>query len=191
MVMDRPEDQWDDLLQGVGSPDSIRLTRGELLLLDWVLCTGSSLMAGVSDDLMAWHVFRITLWEKMPSLDPDVKRCENFNLPNHPGKGAPETIECQLCRPSLGVMFNIEEVDAKVLLAVVPTTFTWGDGVDCGLSLKLKLSQRLLGTYIDPQIQQDIDDAEVERLAKEKADADKASSEADNQTQSTTDPSAG
>ena len=120
---------WDSILDDIPSSDAIRLTRSELLLLDWVICSGSSLMAPISEDLMAWQDFRLQIWKALP--EPDEK--------------------------SLGVMFEIGEIDAKVLLAAVPTTFSWGDGLDCGFTLKVKLAARLALTYIDPQIQEDED----------------------------------
>ena len=147
-------ERWDRILDDIPNRDSIRLTRGELLLLDWVLCTGSSLLAPITEDLMSWQDFRLVLWESMP--EPDESGV----------------------RPSLGVMFDVGDIDAKVLLCAVPTTFSWGDGSDCGFSLKLKLAQRLSGKYTDPKIQQDLDD----ELAKEAENASK--DETENQAQS-------
>ena len=123
MVMDR---ELDNILSDMLPADTVRLTRGELLLLDWVLCTGSSLMAPIADDLFEWHDFRLSLWEAMPPLDAPLK-------------------------PSLGVLFSISETDAKIFLTTIPTTFSWGDGLDVGCSLKEKLAARLLGNYVDPQ----------------------------------------
>lgn len=140
-------ERWDRILDDIPNRDSIRLTRGELLLLDWVLCTGSSLLAPITEDLMSWQDFRLVLWESMP--EPDESGV----------------------RPSLGVMFDVGDIDAKVLLCAVPTTFSWGDGSDCGFSLKLKLAQRLSGKYTDPKIQQDIDDAkEAENASKDETE---------------------
>lgn len=57
-------DAWDNLL---GAPEEIRLNRDELMLLDWVLCTASSLMVPITDDLVdPWHEFRLRIWETMP-----------------------------------------------------------------------------------------------------------------------------
>ena len=141
MVIDR---QLNDILRDRLPADTLRLTRGELLLLDWVLCTGSSLMSQITDDLVtSWHDFRLNLWEVMPRPDETGTR------------------------PSLGVLFSVSETDAKVLLVAVPTTFPGTDGADCGESLKIKLAERLLGSYVDPQMQRDLEDE------KEKEDASK------------------
>ena len=39
----------------------------------------------------------------------------------------------------------MDEFTARVLLALVPTTFRWGTGSDCGFALKLKLYHFLIG----------------------------------------------
>ena len=39
----------------------------------------------------------------------------------------------------------MDESTARILLAIVPTTFRWGTGPDCGYSLKTKLYLYLIG----------------------------------------------
>ena len=124
-------EKWDDLL---GS-DQVRLTRNELLLMDWSLCTGSGMMAPLVLDLLDWHRLRMEIWKAMP--EPDAP------LP---------------AKPSLGVMFAMEETTAKLLLCAIPTSYEWGDGADCGFSLKVKLNDFLWGTYSDPQPARDEED---------------------------------
>ena len=102
----------------------VRFTRGELLLLDWVLCTGSSLMQRPVDELIKeWHDFRVALWIAIGDKSHDEQE--------------------------FGVLIPITESEAKVLLTTVPTTMTWGDGADVGVSVKTKLSQLLVGRYKD------------------------------------------
>jgi len=90
----------------------------------------------LSDDFMAYTDDRISIWE-----------CVDIEGPQH------------------GVLWPLTESMGHILLAIVPTTFTWGDGVDCGYTLKKKISQFLRGEYIDPQIQQDKDDEEAREVA--------------------------
>ena len=134
MVMDDrpdniPEDDksWDlpfDGTQGVGR---VRLTQGELYVLDWVLSTGSQLLLSMTlDEVMVWKEFRLKVWTGI--LDSEH---EDNNL---------------------GVMTDITFEDAEILLAAVPTQMTWGDGVDYGQMLKRKLASYLLGTYEDEMI---------------------------------------
>jgi hypothetical protein len=124
--------------------EEIRLWAGELLLIDWVICTQSQLLQIDIDDLVQnWHAFRQSVWEAYLS-DPD-------NVDN----------------PS-GVMFSLSDSEAKVLLAAVPTTFRWGDGFDYGCSLKGKLARLLNSTYTDPVL---TDKVEAEAHAKELAKA--------------------
>src|SRR3990167_2090536 len=106
--------------------ETIRVTYGELITLDWVLCTASGLMVGRNlDELVEdWCSFRLDVWKALDSQ----------GLTDQP----------------LGVLLPVTAAEAKVLLVVVPTTMTWGQsGEDYGYSLKMKLSQFLLGTYED------------------------------------------
>ena len=98
----------------------IRLDQGELLLLDWVLCGASRLIPDADLDylLEKWHEFRLDVWRGIGQLK------------------APDVNEVELA---------LTDPEAKVLLAVVPTTFRWGTGPDCGYTLKTKLAKFLLG----------------------------------------------
>ena len=133
--------EWD--IQDITGPAQVRLTRGELLLIDWIISTGSSLLSGkVLDDLVeGWHDFRQTVWR---TIGVTV-------LNDQP----------------LGALIALDEFTVKVLLAACPTTFQWGDGVDHGYRLKVKLFAFLEGTYIDDLETQAAAQAESERVKAE------------------------
>ena len=57
------------------------------------------------------------------------------------------------------------------MLVAVRTNFPGLDGTDAGESLKIKLAERLLGSYVDPQMKRDMEDE------KEKEDASKDEAE--------------
>jgi len=127
MVADR---DWDGLLEALPGTGAIRLTRNELLLLDWVLCMQSGLMISVAEDIVGdWHEFRMRVWRGI--LD-----------------------QAHLAEPE-GIMFEIDETDAIVLLVALPTTFNWG-AEDCGFSLKAKLATSLDGNYTDPILEREV-----------------------------------
>ena len=118
--------------------ETIRLLPMELLLIDWILCTGSSLLQLPMDELRdEWHMFRQSVWQA-------------YFTPDH----------------DMGIMFHLSEYEAKTLLTSCPTTFSWGDGQDYGLSLKSKLAKMLLGTYTDPALTARV---EAEQKAQEDA----------------------
>ena len=71
------------------------------------------------EQLMAWHNFRMDVWAGILHIERT---------------GAGST-----------AAFAITEQEAKILLAVIPTTFRWGTGIDCGYSLKQKLAKFLRG----------------------------------------------
>ena len=102
---------------GIPALESIKLTEEELLLLDWVMCSGSLLIPNASlEDLVTnWSSFRADVWKGISSINR-----YNKNLP-------------------ITESLPIDEFLARTLLAVVPTTFRWGTGADCGYELKLKL----------------------------------------------------
>ena len=117
--------------------EQIRLVPTELLLIDWILCTGSSLLQMPMDELRdEWHMLRQSVWEAYFANDEE-----------------------------LGILFQLSEFQAKTLLTACPTTFAWGDGFDCGFSLKEKLARMLLGTYTDPTFTAK---AEAEKKANER-----------------------
>lgn len=90
------------------------LDQGELLLLDWIICSASRLLpdAGLDELVVKWHDTRVRVWEALRRFQE------------------PGTTE---------VPFPLEDAEAKVILACCPTTFRWGVGPDSGYSLKLKL----------------------------------------------------
>jgi hypothetical protein len=95
----------------------LKLNTQELLLLDWVLCPASGLIPGAEVETLVkgWESTRNQVWALLSKLPPDG------------GEGGEY-------RP-----FSLRELDAKFLLGVVPTTFRWGTGADCGFSLKRRL----------------------------------------------------
>ena len=142
MVTDR---DWDGLLGKLPGVGAIRLTRNELLLLDWVLCLQSGLMVAVAEDIVGdWHDFRMRVWRGV--LDPG------------------HDTEAE------GVLFEVDETDAIVLLVVLPTSFNWG-AEDCGFSLKVKLATSLDGIYQDPIIEREAQGNAGENATKTDSDA--------------------
>ncbi len=104
--------------------ESIQVNDEELLLLDWVLGSASGLLPGATlEDLMSsWSPLRLDLWKGIREL----KRSGANGIFN--------------TTPLL-----MDESTARILLAIVPTTFRWGTGPDCGYSLKTKLYLYLIG----------------------------------------------
>jgi hypothetical protein len=99
----------------------MRLTFGELCLLDWVLhfpvgCADREHLEWLS---RRWRPLREDVWKGIQALqrNKDLKEVE----------------------------VEIPEEEALLLMAMVPTTFRWGTGEDVGFSLKLKLSEALWG----------------------------------------------
>lgn len=95
----------------------IKVTRDELLLLDWILIFPAPAGQIDMDWHMKWKDLRLTIWNKI------------IHLPPATGEDSLE----------------LSEEDAGTLLCLVPTTFRWGQGDDCGYSLKYKLARFLLG----------------------------------------------
>ena len=103
----------------------IEVTEDELLLLDWIMFSGSQLIpnAPLEDLVTKWSSFRYDVWKGISAFNrrKKVKPVD----PTEPII----TVE----------QLEIDEFLARTLLALVPTTFRWGTGVDCGYELKLKL----------------------------------------------------
>ena len=110
----------------------IKVNEEELLLLDWVIGSASGLIPGATlDELMAnWSSLRLDVWQHIYELK---------KLPTS-SSGPPPGALCSL---------NMDDFMARILLAVVPTTFRWGTGPDCGYSIKMKLCRFLLGEKDD------------------------------------------
>ena len=90
------------------------LSKGEMLLLDWVL--HFPMPSGYTDIdwHMGWRDLRMNLWHQISSTD----------------------------NTSSAVVW-VERDNVHVLLALVPTTFVWSTGEDVGYSLKVKLAAAL------------------------------------------------
>lgn len=104
--------------------DMVELTEEELLLLDWVICSASGLLPNVTlDELMNnWNSTRLKVWESILNIK-NIKKTQQVTT----------------------IPFEVDEITARVLLSVTPTTFRWGTGNDCGYSLKLKLYRFING----------------------------------------------
>jgi len=110
----------------------IKVNEEELLLLDWVVGSASGLIPGASlEDLMSnWSSLRLDVWQHIYEL----KKLPTFS------SGPPPGALCSL---------SMDDFTARILLAVVPTTFRWGTGLDCGYSIKMKLCRFLIGEKDD------------------------------------------
>mgnify|MGYP001562064603 CR=1 FL=1 len=117
-----------DKLWGLPSK-TVVLSTDELLLLDWVMCSASRLIpeATVGELVVAWGGLRVEVWHCLSKVD----------LEQHDGEA----------RAKAQHSIDLSESDAKTLLALIPTTFRWGTGVDCGYSLKMKLYRFLTNDY--------------------------------------------
>ena len=104
----------------------ITVSEEELLHLDWVIGSASGLIPGATlDELMTnWSVLRLDVWQHIYELK----------------SGSSPGSMCSL---------SMDDFTARVLLAIVPTTFRWGTGLDCGYSIKTKLCRFLLGEKDD------------------------------------------
>jgi hypothetical protein len=105
--------------------EAIEVTEDELLLLDWIMFSGSQLIpnAPLEDLVTNWSSFRYDVWKGISAFNrrKKVKPVD----PTEPII----TVE----------QLEIDEFLVRTLLALVPTTFRWGTGIDCGYELKLKL----------------------------------------------------
>jgi len=111
--------------------ESIKVNEEELLLLDWVIGSASGLIPGATlEELMSnWSTVRLDVWQHIYELK---------KLPA--SSSGPSGILCS---------FGMDDFTARILLAVIPTTFRWGTGPDCGYSMKMKLCRFLLGERDD------------------------------------------
>lgn len=100
----------------------LQLNRGELLLLDWILVYPMPNTGADLDWHMEWQKVRLNIWSGIEELEERAK-------------GNLEVVTDLV----------LKDNEVNVLLALVPTTFRWGDGDDCGMSLKIKLYRALVG----------------------------------------------
>lgn len=96
----------------------VDLDEGEIVLLDWVMCSASGLIPQADLDTLvkAWGALRLRAWAAYEQLGGGVQVAH----------------------------LALDEYELKALLAVVPTTFRWGTGPDVGLSLKKKIAKELM-----------------------------------------------
>ena len=109
----------------------IKVNEEELLLLDWVVGSASGLIPGATlDELMTnWSFLRFDVWQHIYEL----KKLQSSGS-STAGKELP---------------LSMDDWTARTLLAIVPTTFRWGTGQDCGYSIKMKLCRFLIGERDD------------------------------------------
>lgn len=95
----------------------------QLLLLDWMLTPCSNIYPQATlDVVMSWQDLRMRVLDSLAIWDRAPRMTDGTPVDPKP---IPETA--------------ISLTDANVLAAICPTEFRWGSGVNCGLSLKLKL----------------------------------------------------
>ena len=133
MVLD---DGWN-----IPTLESIDVTEDELLLLDWIMFSGSQLIpnAPLEDLVTNWSSFRYDVWRGISAFN----RRKGIK-PIDPTE--PIIIVERL---------EIDEFLARTLLALVPTTFRWGTGIDCGYELKIKLYRFLANEVEDAKSESD------------------------------------
>ena len=96
----------------------MNIPHDELLVLDWVLSgQGAHADLAIMENLMRWRDLRERVWRGIISAQLD----------------------------SGPALMDFTETEAEELLAIVPTTFRWGTGEDCGFSLKQRLAESLWG----------------------------------------------
>src|SRR3990167_2882992 len=115
----------------LNSVPKLSLNEDELLLIDWVLSVYRHTLPMAFDEAVDdWHSMRLGAWSAIDAI---------INSRSTPL-----------------VSFPINEAEARYLLAVLPTTYRWGTGPDCGYSLKRKLSCLLMGReYREPSPEMD------------------------------------
>ena len=130
------DDGWE-----LPSLDSISVTEEELLLLDWIMCSGSGLIpnATLEELVTNWSAFRYDVWKGISALTKQRK-------------GVPTEINRTITES-----LTIDEFTVRTLLAIIPTTFRWGTGADCGYELKLKLYK-----FLSKEVELDASNAENE-----------------------------
>ncbi|HEY3118761.1 MAG TPA: hypothetical protein VGK54_18625 [Chloroflexota bacterium] len=102
----------------------MRIPQPELWVIDWVLCSqGESVNGQKLEALMSWRDLRERIWRAQMSAELATE---------DPAKPAEAEIE-------------LSPEEYELLLAIVPTTFRWGTGEDCGFSLKRRIAQELWG----------------------------------------------
>ena len=130
------DDGWE-----LPSLDSISVTEEELLLLDWIMCSGSGLIpsATLEELVTNWSAFRYDVWKGISALTKQRK-----GVPTEINRAITESL-------------TIDEFTVRTLLAITPTTFRWGTGADCGYELKLKLYK-----FLSKEVELDSSNAENE-----------------------------
>lgn len=109
--------EFEDFMNEKEKIPVLKLSREELLLIDWILTYPMPNMQVDLDWHMRWKQVRLTVWNKIIHMPPIGE----------------DTVE-------------LSKEDVETMLCMTPTTFRWGrNPEDCGYSLKVKLAKYLLG----------------------------------------------
>lgn len=110
------------------APTPMKLSQGELWLIDWVLCAqGEQANLEKLRHLMGWEDLRARTWRALMLAELDAQ-------PNQPQP------------PDAAI--DLTDDECRTLLALIPTTFRWGIGEDVGITLKQRLAEQLWGEEI-------------------------------------------
>lgn len=111
-------DDWS--LPPLHDADAIDVSEGELLLIDYTLCSVSRFLPDYTMDslLEDWHDVRMRVWQALDGISNGAE-----------------------------VPLELDTIVAKRLLAVLPTTHHWGTGPDFGRALKAKIAAWLRCEY--------------------------------------------
>lgn len=102
----------------------MRIPQPELWVIDWVICgQGESVNGQKLESLMSWRDLRERVWRAQITAELATE---------DPAK----PVEAEL---------ELSPDECEQLLAIIPTTFRWGTGEDCGFSLKRRIAQELWG----------------------------------------------
>ena len=102
----------------------MQIPQPELWVIDWVISgQGESVNGEKLESLMSWRDLRERIWRAQISAELATK---------DPAKPAEAELE-------------LSPAELEQLMAIVPTTFRWGTGEDCGFALKRRISQELWG----------------------------------------------
>ena len=94
---------------------TIQPNEGELQLLDWVLCGQGSSISASPGELLEHDDLRERIWRMLIQSGLGEKNAA----------------------------LDLSETESRRLLALLPTTFRWTTGEDCGWGLKVKIAHSL------------------------------------------------
>jgi len=140
-----PDSEW-DLSEFAGkSARRLTLSVNELCLLDWAICAASRLIpeASLGELVQGWGPLREMVWHYLTGVDLSAP----VSRPSSGCGSQPPSSPTWRDEPRFD-MSQLDQSDAKALLAILPTTHHWGGGgIDCGFELKRKLYKFATGDY--------------------------------------------